>query len=250
MKPPRLRVIAALAVGVPLALVGAWFIQEWRTRPRPVVLPPELRPHEPRLVVEPARIDLGRRSQCDGLIRVKASIRNDSDQPTVLDNWIGSCGCTVPFGSLRKGMTIAPGERHEFEVTSDSWAVSGPKNYTIDFLEAHAVAPVRMTITYIVEGPLFTSHGFFLRSYDPSIGFKVGSRDRKPFRITGAEPPALRFDPERVAEEHEVAIEWAKVAEAFGDDWLDETLVIHTDREDCPSLPVRLQGRPTIEWEP
>jgi len=249
MNAPRKRVIVAIVIGVPIALGVAWYLSDGMGRSRPAELPAALKSHAPRLVVEPDRIDLGRRSQCDGLVRLKARIRNASDVPTVLNDWVGSCGCTLPFGSIRRGMTIAPGESYEFEVASDSWTTSGPKSYTIDFIERQAAVPIRLTLNYIVESPLYTSHGYFLRSYDPTIDFKVASRDKQPFRVLGSEPPVLLFDPELNAPEHTLVIEWAKVAAAFGEDWLDESLAIRTDREDCPTLHLRLQGRPSMDME-
>lgn len=242
MKAPRARVIIAIVAGVP-ATIGAWLlIQNWMAEVKQRSLPPPPPHHEPRLVVEPANIDLGRRSPCDGLIRISAVIRNDSKEPALIDDWAASCGCTVPFGELRKGMIIPPGESRRFEVTSDAWTTTGKKTYTLDFIERMSLRPIRLTITYIVESPLSTNFGYLIRSTDPVTTLEVKSRDLQPFRVLSIEPPIASVDPGKSTELQKIDIEWAKVDAALGSGWLEHDLQIHTDREDCPVLHFRIQG--------
>jgi len=250
MKRPRVRVIVAIVVGVPAVLAVVLFGQDWYTRWTKPQLPPAPPQHEPRLVLEPSSIDLGRRSQCDGLIRVRAKIRNASNEPAILDDWIGSCGCTVPFGELRRGMTIAPGESREFEIASDAWSGSGPKSFTVDFIERWARQRLTLTMKYIVESPLYTTASYLIRSADPTTDLVVRSRDRQPFRILSIEPPVARVDPEQSAAEHTLKLDWSLVEQALGPEWLEGELRIRTDRDDCPELHFRIQGPPVMPEAP
>lgn len=242
VRKPRLRVILAIAVGTPLILLLVWTTLQWiEHAKRRVDLPPPPPRHAPRFVVEPTQVDLGRRSQCEGLVTAKGTLRNASDQPAILDDWIPSCGCTGPRG-LRKGMTLQPGEAVDFEITSDSWAVSGEKNYSIDFVERHADAPVRFQIRYLVESPIYTDTNFGVYVADGSFPVLVRSRDQSPFRIVAADPPIFEALPEEQAAEHTLTLNWNRVDSVLGKGWRDTELRISTDRADCPTLHLRLQG--------
>ncbi|MBX3355374.1 MAG: DUF1573 domain-containing protein [Phycisphaeraceae bacterium] len=242
LKRPRWRVLIAIVVGTPVLAFGAWTALEWWDhRSRHVELPPPPPTHPPRLVLEPASVDLGRISQCDGLVRIKGTIRNDSDQPTLLDDWIPSCGCTGPRGLVR-GTTIAPGESLDFELLSDSWATPGEKRYTLDFRERHADGLVRFEIRYIVESPLHTDSNFLTRIIDEVSPLVVKSRDNRPFRILSLEPPLAEIDSSEVASAHTLRLVWRRVDLELGDGWTEQELKIHTDREDCPTLSVRLES--------
>jgi len=244
IRRPRWRVILGIVIGTPVVLIVAYGVSRWLESPRRVTLPPPPPSHSPRLVVEPARVDLGRRSQCDGLVRVKGTLRNASSEPATLSDWIASCGCTTPTGELRKGMTLAPGESRDFEVTSDSWAISGEKKYSLDFIEAFADAPVRFHIHYIVESPLHSDVGHLVRIANEVTAFTVKSRDKQPFRILAVEPAIAAFDSAKGSAEQELRVSWIKADAALGANWIEQELVIKTDREDCPELHLRLQGTP------
>lgn len=238
--------IIALVLGVPLAAVGAWYASDWLNAPnkKPANLQ-IVKPHPARLVVEPERIELGRRSQCEGLVTVRGSLRNASDEPAVLADWVLGCGCTSPSGTLERGMTIAPGEVVEFEVASDAWATAGEKNYHIDFVEQAALRPVRMTLRYIVESPLHSDVGMLTASTHGTSEFHVLSKDNEAFRIVSAEPPIVRFDAEATATKHKIVVDWAKAASILGVMTRDAELRIRTDRQDCPELFLRILPPPS-----
>lgn len=244
---PRKRVIIAIALGVPLVFAAVWLVMDWyehSTRPK-FVPPPR---HSARLVLDPPQVDLGRRSQCDGLVRVKGTIRNASNEPTVLQDWFSSCGCTAPSGSIQKGMILAPGESADFEVSSDAWAISGEKNYTVDFIEQFADAPVRFVIKYIVESPLYTDVGYLTRMVDAPSSVKVMSRDKQPFRVLAIEPAiTVDFDSSVASAEHALVIDWTKADAVLGTKWREQELQIKTDRAECPVLYLRMQSELDVD---
>ena len=246
-KRPRLRVLLGIVIGTPIVLLIAWIARDWMEHARKAKFPTAPPPHPARLVVEPVLAELGRRSQCDGLIRIKGTLRNASSEPAVLSDWIASCGCTVPVGRIRKGMIVAPGESVDFEVTSDSWAISGEKNYYLDFIESFAEAPVRFHIHYIVESPLYTDSGQLVRMVDGPTSFKVFSRDKKPFRMLAVEPPIASFDSSLEAAEHPMTIDWSKADAVIGAGWIEQELLIKTDRAECPTLHLRMLGQLDVD---
>jgi len=246
-KKPRIRVLLAIAIGGPLAVVGTLLVQDWITwSRRPVFVPPPPS-HPTRLVVEPSRVDLGRRSQCEGLIRVQAVLRNASDQPAVLDDWMPSCGCSAPYGDFKRGMTIAPGEEIKFEVVSDGWVSPGEKNFHVNFTERFADAPARISIHYINESPLQTDVGYLTRNPEEPTTFRVLSRDKVPFKILGTDPPVATFK-EIESADQEVTVQWLKVDEVLGPGWREVELLVKTDREDCPQISIRMQERYPGDW--
>lgn len=240
----RAKLIGTLVVVPPLAVGLAWVgatVMNAMDRPPPPV-PVEW--HDPRLVVEPAEILLGQRSQCDGLLRTKARLRNASREPAVVEDWIGTCGCTVAAIPRPKGFTLAPGEEVEFEVASDSWVAPGPKLYRVDFVEKLARKQVGTEIRYEVVGDLFTDPAYGYRYDEPSASFKVASRGGTPFRVTGVAIGG-NSAPFRVAEggpapEHQVVVDWSAVDALAGPDWSEQDVVISTDVPGCPSLHLRL----------
>lgn len=242
LKKPRLRVIVAISMGTPLVLLAGWFlppmVEKWTTPP-----PPPRPPFHPaRLVVEPPRVELGKRSQCEGLLTVKATLRNASTEPTVLVDWAPSCACTTPSGALRRGMTIAPGESIDFEVQTDAWAINGEKNYFVSFVEANTEKPIQFDIHYIVESPLRSSANTLIRVVDDPAQFEILSSDNRPFRILSADPPILEFDPTLESTKHPVMVNWIKSDAVLGHGWKVRELLIRTDRDDCPELHLRMQG--------
>lgn len=246
----RAAVIFTAIVATLLGLVGGGIAYILLTAPPP---PP------PRIVVapvdvEPAHVELGTLSQCDGLITVRAELVNTSDKPMHLSQVIGRCGCTVP--DLEVPSKIEPGGRLPFEVTLDPWAAPGPHTQQIDFIYAEAGRAPPMRISYVVDSPLRVSPGGAHRHSEPQAVLKIRADDGTPFLIQSIEPAVTEPWIQTPTNETHISLDWALVDEAarerpelFEFDskgrWKRGKVTIRTDRAGCPEIFVRIYNTPT-----
>ena len=82
------------------------------------------------------------------VVKTVFTITNTGDNPLVINNAKGSCGCTVP--KVEKNVPIAPGESTDIEVQFSSKGRPGQNSKNVD-LFGNFETPARATITASVE---------------------------------------------------------------------------------------------------
>lgn len=82
-------------------------------------------------------------------VRTTFTITNTGDNPLIINNAKGSCGCTVP--KVDKNVPIAPGATTEIEVEFNSKGRPGKNSKNVDLFGNFSPSPSRATITASVQ---------------------------------------------------------------------------------------------------
>lgn len=206
------------------------------------------------VAVEPDHVDLGAVAQCDAPIEIKARLVNRGTEVFHLTQVITSCGCTVP--DLATPVRFEPGATHDFVITIDPWAESGPRARTIDFFYAEASRGPNFSIAYEAQSPIRTRPGAAHRQPDAVQAIvKITAEDGEPFLIERIVPAVTEDWVRTPTGETHLTIDWSMVDEAakaqpkhfeFDADgrWKRGIVTIGTTREDCREVHLRVYNVP------
>jgi hypothetical protein len=227
----------ALSILLPLLALGSIAVaQAPAARPDAVAAAP--------VVLEPAEFDLGRIPPGSSQVRT-FTLRNVGSAPVRIVSAFPSCKCTSLTDLA--GKEIPAGGKIELQASLDAPRTPGTKDAKV-FVNLEGVArPLVAKLHGEVTLPVQPSPPFV----DALKGNRTGtiefaSTDGKPFRVLavdGAAPQFADFDPSKHAPRNHYLVRWdlAMVPDGKFRQWM----VIETDREDCPLVPIRIRNEST-----
>jgi Protein of unknown function (DUF1573) len=196
------------------------------------------------VVLEPAEHDLGRIAPGSSQAR-SFMIRNTGSSAVRIVSAFPSCKCTTLTDLA--GTEIPAGGSVKLEASLEAPRAPGSKDakvfVTVEGLPRPLVARIRGEVTLPVQpSPTFVDALKGNRS--GTIEFASG--DGKPFRVLsvdGAAPQFADFDPARDAPRSHYLVRWdfTMVPDGKFRQWM----LVETDREDCPLVPVRIRNEST-----
>lgn len=157
-----------------------------------------------------------------------------------------SCKCTTT-NDLADAV-IKPGEFVELEASLDGAPLPSPRKANIKVLIDGYSRVLELELKGEVTYPLRAPPGYLnvVKGHEQKGRIVVESIDKKPFRICniqGEAPDYIGFDPTKDEAKASYLVRWDITK--FGDK-IPPYLIVVSDREDCPILPIRVRHESTI----
>ena len=221
--------LAALLAGMLLALAGGWA--------------PQSPPADGPVVIDPPVHDLGRVAPGSSTTRT-FQVRNTGTQPVKVVSSFPSCKCTTLTDLA--GKVIPAGGSLELIASLDAPRAPGPKDAKVFVTLEGAARPLVAKIEGVVTLPVQPSPPYVDALKGVRKGaIEVASTDGTAFRVLsvdGAAPQFADFDPAKDQPRSHYLLRWD--LSMVPDGKMRQWMLVETDREDCPLVPLRIRN----EW--
>ena len=195
------------------------------------------------VLIDPPSFDLGRVPPGASISRT-FQVRNTGQTPVKVISSFPSCKCTTLTDLA--GKVIPPGGSLELAASLDAPRAPGPKDAKVFVTVEGAPKPLIAKLEGVVTLPVQPSPPYV----DALKGVRKGaiefaSTDGKAFRVLsvdGSSPQFADFDPAKDEPRSHYLVRWD--LGMVPDGKMRQWMVVETDRDDCPLVPLRIRN----EW--